>query len=225
MGLFRPYERPDTTEQHKPGDGEGAKTDRSRLVLTKQQPSTVRRKAVPVAAQPAAPEAAPTRDQSGRKTGPTITRKQAEAERMERIHPTLTKREAKKRDRAAAAERRGDAWDRAERSSERVLARNYVDSRWTTTEFMLPIILVLMAVTMATSGIAIATAYTAFVLWGFLAIWIINMVVLWRGFKKELAERLPHSSPKGLMMYVINRAMMIRRFRRPGPVINRGDDY
>jgi len=48
---------------------------------------------------------------------------------------------------------------------------------------------------------------------------------MWRGFKKVLAERLPRVSPKGLLMYGMNRMIQIRRFRMPSPRIKRGDVY
>ena len=52
----------------------------------------------------------------------------------------------------------------------------------------------------------------------------IQLWFMWRSYKKLLAERVPNASKRGLLMYMINRAMMIRRFRRPAPRNNRGDD-
>jgi hypothetical protein len=40
-----------------------------------------------------------------------------------------------------------------------------------------------------------------------------------------LAERLPGAPTRGLMMYGINRAIQIRRFRMPAPRIKRGGSY
>ena len=48
---------------------------------------------------------------------------------------------------------------------------------------------------------------------------------MWRGFKKVLAARLPKVSPKGLLMYGMNRCIQIRRFRMPPPRIKRGETY
>ena len=47
--------------------------------------------------------------------------------------------------------------------------------------------------------------------------------MMWRGFKKVLAERLPKAPPKGLLMYGMNRMIQIRRFRMPPPRIKRGE--
>ena len=49
--------------------------------------------------------------------------------------------------------------------------------------------------------------------------------LMWRGFKKVLAERLPKESPKGLLMYGMTRSIQIRRFRMPPPRIKRGEAY
>jgi hypothetical protein len=48
---------------------------------------------------------------------------------------------------------------------------------------------------------------------------------MWRGYKRVLAERLPNSSTKGLLMYGVNRCIQIRRFRMPPPRIKRGEAF
>ena len=48
---------------------------------------------------------------------------------------------------------------------------------------------------------------------------------MWRGFKRVLAERIPGAPTRGLMMYGVNRAIQIRRFRMPAPRRKRGDTY
>lgn len=146
---------------------------------------------------------------------------------MERIHPTLTRKEARRKARDASRERNEDAWSRAEQSSERQLLRDYVDSRWTFVEFMLPLMLVFLALTMLSGWInqPNLTMTVTFALWTFLIACIVNISSLWRGFKRELATRHPKVSTRGLLMYLVNRSMMIRRFRRPAPRINRGDSF
>lgn len=209
MGLFRPYER----SERKPDD--------QRASLTPKTPK-------PAAAEktsPAAEESSAKPKASAKKDTPTPTRKAAEAARMERLHPTLSKREARRKSRAANRARADENWHKAENSPERALARNYVDSRWTAVEFVLPGILVFLALTMATSAFPTLLPYVTLTLWAFLAVCVVNMWLLWRGFRRELAERQPKASRRGLLMYVLNRAMMIRRFRQPGPAIRRGEKY
>ena len=61
--------------------------------------------------------------------------------------------------------------------------------------------------------------------WSLLALVLVDLTILWRGFKKVLGERYPRSSPKGLLMLTVNRAMQMRRFRQPPARIKRGQDY
>jgi len=88
----------------------------------------------------------------------------------------------------------------AERRPERGLIRDYVDSRWTFSEFLMPIFLIVMAV------------------WG----WIIDSWRLWAGVKKQLNAKYPGVSRKGLLSYLNNRAMTPRRWRNPVPRVERG---
>ncbi|HMS37162.1 MAG TPA: DUF3043 domain-containing protein, partial [Arachnia sp.] len=62
-------------------------------------------------------------------------------------------------------------------------------------------------------------------IWVLFAAAVIQTWFLWRGFKRLLAERHPNASTQGLMMYLLNRSMMLRRFRQPSPVIKRGDTF
>ncbi|GAB3817820.1 hypothetical protein GCM10028820_19420 [Tessaracoccus terricola] len=216
MGLFRPYERTEKTSSTK-------RLDRVSLTPKTEQ------KQEPQQAAEAAPDEAGTGSekivvsrQPQKKSAPTRTRKQAEAERMERLHPTLTPKEQRKKDRAARAEAQAEAFDRQERSPERVLLRNFVDSRWTINEFMLPAMILIMAAVMLTTNNLALSSSIALGLWVLMGAAVINTFFMWRSFKKILDERLPGTPKRGLLMYMFNRALMIRRFRRPTPVIPRG---
>lgn len=158
------------------------------------------------------------------KKGPTPKRREAEAARMERLHPTLSPKEQRKRDREAKYEAQAATWEKIESSPERVLLRDFVDARWTAAEFMMPAMILIMALMMATMSNPALSSYIALLLWVVLIIAGIQLWFMWRSYKKLLAERVPNASKRGLLMYMINRAMMIRRFRRPAPRNNRGDD-
>lgn len=213
MGLFRPYER----------------TDKS----TRTRTSTVPEKATkaPDANEVTSTEAQePTSAPSGKKvirrgakTGPTPTRKEAEAARMERLHPNLSKKERKKAEREARYKAQTEAWERVEKSPERTLLRDFVDTRWTLAEFMMPFMLIILAAMFVFMTNLEITTIIAFLLWGFFFATLINIWIMWRNFKRLLAERVPNAHTKGLLMYMMNRAIMIRRFRRPLPRIKRGD--
>ena len=62
-------------------------------------------------------------------------------------------------------------------------------------------------------------------MYAFILLVLLDCFLMWRGFKKVLAERLPKASPEGLLMYGMNRSIQIRRFRMPAARIKRGEEY
>ncbi len=216
MGLFRPYEQ--NTDKSR------SRSERTKLVPKSSSTDT----------QPESSPAAPattgtsgkvkvTRRQPVRKTEPTMSRKQAEAARMQRLHPNLSPKEQRKADREARYKARAEAWDRVEASPERVLARDFVDTRWTITEFLLPAMILVMALGMATVNWPVISSLIMLSMWLLLILSFINTWLMWRSFKRILAQRVPGANSRGLLMYIYNRALMIRRFRRPAPRIKRGE--
>lgn len=208
VGLFRPYER-----SSKQSDGKAA-------ALTPQAPTP---------SEPAAGAGDKiVVSRARKKEGATPTRKQAEAARMERLHPTLSPKQRKKAERDARYEARMEAMDRIERSPSRVLLRDFVDARWTISEFILPAMILIMAGSMTVMMMGAsqtAAEAVAAVLWVLVGAAFINVWIMWRGYKRLLAERHPGTPTKGLGMYMFNRAIMIRRFRQPAPRIKRGDAF
>ncbi|WP_297749000.1 DUF3043 domain-containing protein [uncultured Tessaracoccus sp.] len=213
MGLFRPYER----------------SDKSTRARTSTVPEKVKKAPDTNAAtstdaqEPTSAPAGKKVVRRGAKTGPTPTRKEAEAARMERLHPNLSKKERKKAEREARYKAQTEAWERVEKGPERTLLRDFVDTRWTLAEFMMPFMLIILAAMFVFMANVEITTIIAFLLWGFFFATLINIWIMWRSFKKLLAERVPNAHTKGLLMYMMNRAIMIRRFRRPLPRIKRGD--
>lgn len=220
MALFRPYERKESTDST---DQISALTPKGRKAEEKARKAA----STPAATQAPATEAAPSEKirVPRKKVTPTPSRKQAQAARMDRLHPQLTPKEQRKADRTARQQSQANAWEKQENSPERALLRNYVDARWTVAEFMMPAMILVMAAVMATMNFPVLSSWIALSLWVLLAITIINVGIMWRGFKKLLAERHPSASTKGLLVYMFNRSLMLRRFRQPGAVIKRGDDY
>ena len=74
----------------------------------------------------------------------------------------------------------------------------------------------------ATSAWPAVSFYIGTGLWLMLGLSLINTAVMWNGFKKVLAEKVPDAPRRGLLMYMFNRSLMIRRFRRPAPRVVRG---
>lgn len=173
----------------------------------------------------------PSRDQArpaARGAGkgvPTPSRKEAEAARRQRLNPVLTKKELRARERQTRAAQRNRAMTALEAQPERVLLRDYVDSRWTLTEFLLPVMVLVLALSFLASRFPVLLLVSTVAAYGLLLAAVVDLARLWRGYKRVLADRLPRVSSKGLLVVMINRAMSIRRFRVPAPRITRGDEY
>ncbi len=197
MGLFRPYE-----------------------------PGTPAAK--PAAAPTTTPEPAVVAEEPGRpsrKSVPTPSRRDAEAARRQRLNPVRTKKEAKAYEREQRARIRQKAMADTDARPEMALMRDHVDARWNVAEFMLPVMIVILALSMFGNVVPELVLGTMVATWVLLAAVLIDLTLMWRGYKKLLAERFPRSSTKGLMMVAVNRAMQMRRFRQPPARIKRGASY
>ena len=167
----------------------------------------------------------PATRQTPKKDRPTPTRAEAEAARKARVNPPLTPKEAKARLREQNRVARTRAFDEAENEPTRVLLRDYIDARWSITEFLMPVMILLAALSIGFGRYLLAQQVFSLAMVALFAAWIINVALVWRGFKKQARERLSSPQFRGLLMYANNRMLQIRRFRRPTPRINRGDSY
>ncbi|MFT8396540.1 DUF3043 domain-containing protein [Propionibacterium sp.] len=159
------------------------------------------------------------------KGAPTPKRKDAEQARMQRLHPVLTKKEARSRDRELRLKRRNQVVQATETRPERMLLRNNVDAHWSVCEFTWPAIIILLAVSLGARYIPSATYAGSIAIWVFFGICALDIWHRWRDFKKEATERIPGFNSKGLLTYMASRMITMRRFRRPGAVIARGETY
>ncbi len=174
----------------------------------------------------AEPEPAPPPPEPGaRKDKPTPTRRQAEAARRERITPTLTKKDARRQASKQQRTERMRAVSAREAVPEKALMRDYIDSRFNIGEFLLPSVVVILAVTLLGQIWPAVTLYTTLVMYVFILACVVDCFLMWRGFKRVLAERLPRASQRGLLLYGLTRATQLRRFRMPKPRINRREVY
>jgi Protein of unknown function (DUF3043). len=103
--------------------------------------------------------------------------------------------------------------------------RDYIDARFNLGEFLLPSVVVILAVTLLGSYWPSVTVIATLAMYLFIFAVFVDASLMWRGFKKVLAARLPKASPKGLLVYGMTRSTQIRRFRSPAPRIKRGDPY
>jgi hypothetical protein len=165
---------------------------------------------------------------SGRvkKGQPTPTRREAEAARRQRVTRTLTKKEARAESSRNARTQRLKTMTARDSTPEKALLRDYIDSRFSVGELLLPSLVVILAASFLASKLPGVTLFSTFAMYIFiLAVLFDALVVMWRGYKKLLAVRLPNASTRGLMMYGMNRCIQIRRFRMPPPRIKRGEAF
>ncbi len=160
-----------------------------------------------------------------KKTGPTPSRKEAEALRRQRVTRQLTPKEAR---REAAAKNRAERMrtlNAREATPEKALMRDYIDARFSIGEFLLPSLVIILALSFLNSVWPSMTVVATITMYVYILLVLVDGFLMWRGFKRVLAERLPRVSPKGLLMYGMNRMIQIRRFRIPPPRIKRGELY
>lgn len=160
-----------------------------------------------------------------RKDRPTPSRKEAEAARRQRVTRTLSKREARQEASRSARAQRVRAMNTREMQPEKALLRDYVDARFSIGEFLLPGLFIILVSTFLASALPRVTLIATAAMYLYILLVLLDGVLMWRGFKKVLAARLPNASPRGLAMYGINRSIQIRRFRMPPPRIKRGQAF
>ncbi|WP_168207590.1 DUF3043 domain-containing protein [Microlunatus elymi] len=171
--------------------------------------------------EPAIDDSAQATPGSQKKGAPTPTRKQAEAARRERLTKQVSKKEAARMQRAERAQ----VMRARDNTPEKALLRDYVDSRRNLGEFLLPGMIVILGASLLYSIAPNIALIATVVMYLFILTVLLDSYLMWRGFKKVLADRLPRSSSRGLLMYAMNRSIQIRRFRMPAPRIKRGEPY
>jgi hypothetical protein len=169
--------------------------------------------------------AAQTEVKTSGKGRPTPTRKEAQAAARARAKGAPTsKKEARARRseqmaRMREAMRTGDERYLPARDKGKVrrFIRDYIDSRLSMAEFLLPLLIVIMIAQGAgqvqlANGLWIATI----VLVG------LDTAYLVFTLRRTLRKRFPDESPRGTTYYAILRAMQIRFLRQPKPQVKLG---
>lgn len=263
MGLFRPYERKDETDDGAKAEEVAKPVTRRRQSMVIAPPAAPARTTSTKPAKSATPSATPSPKAKSSskanststaeptseptnaeldalrpnpsdlealrprgpqaKTGPTPTRKQAEAARKERLNPSLSPKESRQLASANQREARAKAMSNADAAPEKALLRDYIDRRFNLGEFLLPACLVILALTFLNSAFPGITWITTAVMYLFIMTVLADCFLMWRGYKKLLAERHPNAPTKGLLFYGINRTIQIRRLRMPRPRVKRGE--
>ncbi len=172
---------------------------------------------------PTEPTPAPLAEPVSGKNRPTPTRRQAEAMRRQRVTKTYSKKEARAHAASESRARRMKALNAREAAPEKALMRDHVDARFNIGEYLLPSVVIILAVTVLGSYWPTVGQVATLVMYLFILAVIVDGFLMWRGFKALLAARMPGTSPRGLLMYGITRSTQLRRFRMPAPRIKRGE--
>ena len=99
--------------------------------------------------------------------------------------------------------------------------RDYVDARWNLGEFMLPVMLVVLALSFIPSRTTFAIVSIGVYALIFAA--AVDAFLMWRGLKKRLVATFGEDKVgRGLAMYAVMRTIQLRRSRMPRPLVKRG---
>jgi hypothetical protein len=161
----------------------------------------------------------------GKKDRPTPSRREAEAARRQRVNQTLTPKEARRRAAQQNRSQRLRVVSAREAVPEKALMRDYVDARFSLGEFLLPSLVVILALSFLATALPALAWFSTVLMYVFILAVLLDCTLMWRGFKRVLAQRMPGTPTRGLMMYGVNRCIQIRRFRMPSPRVKRGEAY
>jgi hypothetical protein len=198
------------------------------LAITLPLTRTTRRHAVfrrtkseAAADQPAADQAA---GQTGGKGRPTPSRKEAEAAARARAKVPRTRKEIAAAQRAQRSQSSSKMREAMKSGDDRYLPardrgpvkrfiRDFVDSRFSFVELMIPVLL--LTTVMAWSGSTAIASYGNALLFGMLLLIVTDMVRLRFKLNRELATRFPDTPTKGLTYYAVMRSLQMKFMRLP----------
>ncbi len=160
----------------------------------------------------------------GGKGRPTPKRREAEAAARARARSPRTRKEQSKRDRSFRAEesrkirnamKTGDEryYLPRDRGPVRRFIRDYVDSRFSVVEMLIPLLIVSMV--LGWTGQPALVQASSLVLMATLLFVIFDLVMLRFRLRKELERRFPDESLKGATYYACMRALQMKFMRLP----------
>ena len=167
----------------------------------------------------------------GGKGRPTPKRKEAEAAARARAKVPKDKRELSRRQRQVRAEESRKIRQAMKTGDERYLLprdrgpvrrfiRDYVDSRFSMVEMMIPLLIVTMV--LGWTGNPTLMAASSYVMLATILFVVVDMVVLRFRLRRELTRRFPGESLKGTTYYAVMRSMQMKFMRLPKPQVKIG---
>lgn len=177
-------------------------------------------------------ETTPVVSKPGGKGRPTPSRKEAEAAARARAKAPRTRKEIAAAQREARSEssarmrsamRSGD--DRylppRDKGPVKRFVRDFVDARLSFIELMLPILLVTLV--LGWSGNTKAAGYANAFLMATMLLIVMDLVLLRFRLKRQLSQRFPDASHKGLTRYAVMRALQMKFMRLPKAQVKFGE--
>jgi len=172
-------------------------------------------------------------ERPGAKNRPTPRRRDQEAARKRPLVPTDRKAasgEAREKARVARAQQRaammtGDEAHLPARDKGPVkrFIRDTVDARWNVGEFMLPVMVLVLALSFFGQKNSVALLAVFILVYGLIGLGIVDAFLMWRRTKKRIIARFGAGQvPQGAAMYAVMRAFQMRRSRLPRPQVKRG---
>ncbi len=169
----------------------------------------------------------------GGKGRPTPTRKEAEAAAKARAKVPRTRKEMAQRQRQTKSESSKQVRAAMKSGDERYLLardkgpvrrfiRDYVDSRFSFVELMIPILIVTMV--LGYSGNSQLATIGNTLLFGMLLLVVLDLVLLRRRIRKQLAIRFPDESVKGTTYYAVTRSLQMKFMRMPKAKVKIGQE-
>jgi hypothetical protein len=143
------------------------------------------------------------------------------ADRKEARRSSKT-REAERRERARIGLANGEEryLPARDKGPQRRFARDFVDSQWTTGEFLIPVFVIFFVATLVIP----AATWLFFPLYGYLALTIVDGLIRASIVRRRLAAKLGDKGKveRGLNLYVVMRSAQFRNLRVPKPTVKRG---
>lgn len=162
---------------------------------------------------------------------PTPKRRDAEAARKQRLTPPRSRKEAAAVARRRRAETMAAQQEAMRTGDERHLpardqggvrrfCRDLVDARWNAAEFLLPLLLVILVLSLVPLP---QVQVLATLIWLVAIVApVVDSVLLVRKVRAALATTFPGESTRGALPYALLRSAQLRRWRMPRPQVARG---
>ncbi len=159
---------------------------------------------------------------------PTPKRKDRERSNQRPLVPN-DRREARQRERESREKIRERMLAGDERylmardkGHQRAFVRRYVDARTTISEFLIPVMVVILVLSLIQNTYVIA--FMTLAMYAYVIVVAVELFVLGRQVKKRIDAKFgADRREKGLALYAAMRAIQFRRFRAPKPQNARGE--